>query len=120
MARILLVEDDQTILEAYGLAIKQAGLEVDLAKNGIEAMAAIDHQEPDIILLDLLMPEMNGVEFLKAFDPSKHPETIILVFTNMAAESTVEAVRAMGVTHYLTKAHYTPSDILRLVQGLLD
>jgi DNA-binding NarL/FixJ family response regulator len=62
---------------------------------------------------------MNGVEFLEKFKPSDHPKTQIVVFSNMAADSTLGAIKALGVVHYLTKAHYTPQDISHLVKQLL-
>jgi CheY-like chemotaxis protein len=120
MAHILIVEDDAKIAEAFGLALKQGGgHSITLASSGAEALTAALEQKPDVILLDLLMPEMNGVEFLSAFNTSAHPDTQVIVFTNMVADSTVEAVRAMGVTHILTKAHYTPQDMVKLVAELI-
>jgi CheY-like chemotaxis protein len=86
------------------MAVQEAGHEFMLAKDGAEALQQIAVRTPDLILLDLLMPQVNGMEFLKKFDVTKHPQTKIIVFTNMdnpilSAELTALGAELMGIVN---------------------
>ena len=83
MALILIVEDYPNLQKIYGIAATEAGHKFLLAKDGAEALKQATENTPDLILLDLLMPEVNGMEFLKNYDLKKHPQTKVIVFSNM-------------------------------------
>src|SRR5690348_4759145 len=83
MALILIVEDHPSLQKIYGIAATEAGHKVLLAKDGAEALALCTTNTPDLILLDLLMPKANGIDFLKDYDLTKHPQTKVIVFSNM-------------------------------------
>jgi DNA-binding response OmpR family regulator len=84
VAKILVVEDDPALNNAYSIILKHEGHEVEVAFDGKEAIEKLSHFEPDLILLDLLMPVMGGLEFLQQSDiRNKRSDVKILIFTNM-------------------------------------
>jgi DNA-binding response OmpR family regulator len=119
MSKVLIVEDDESLMTAYGLALNQAGFEVALAKSGQEALDQANASTPDVILLDLLLPNMSGVDFLQAFDLSKHTSVRVIAFSNMVSPGTIEKTKQLGVSHYLVKSEYTPTRVIELINSLL-
>lgn len=119
MALILIVEDYPSLQKIYGTAAKEAGHEFLLAKDGTEALRLATERTPDIILLDLLMPEVNGMEFLKKYDLKKHPQTKVIVFSNMDTPMLRSQLSALGVDQYLTKSEYTPKQVMTIIDNTL-
>ena len=119
MALILIVEDYPSLQKIYSMAVQQAGHEFLLAKDGAEALRQAAARTPDLILLDLLMPEVNGMEFLKKFDTKKHPQTKVIVFTNMDNPILRTQLSALGVNQYLTKSEYTPKELMGIIDNML-
>ncbi|HSX30092.1 MAG TPA: response regulator [Candidatus Saccharimonadales bacterium] len=119
MALILIVEDYPSLQKIYSMAVQEAGHEALLAKNGTEALWQVGQRTPDLILLDLLMPEVNGMEFLKQFDLKKHPQTKVIVFTNMDNPTLRTELSALGASLYLTKSEYTPKELMEIVDHTL-
>ena len=119
MALILIVEDYPSLQKIYSIAVQQAGHQFMLAKNGTEALWRATEHTPDLILLDLLMPEVNGIEFLRKFDLKKHPQTKVIVFTNMDNPILRTELSALGVNLYLTKSEYTPKELMKIVDSTL-
>lgn len=119
MALILIVEDYPSLQKIYSAAVQEAGHEFLLAKDGAEALQKAAERTPDLILLDLLMPEFNGMEFLKKFDLKKHPQTKVIVFTNMDNPILRTELTALGVNLYLTKSEYTPKELMGIVDQTL-
>jgi two-component system OmpR family response regulator len=119
MAKILLVEDDISLKSAYTLILSSKKHEVKAAGNGQEALEALKNFTPRIILLDLLMPVMDGLEFLKKYQESKHPVTDILLLTNMPSSPDVDQTLKLGVKSVVVKSSMTPSNLLNLVDRLL-
>ena len=119
MALILIVEDYPSLQKIYSAAVQEAGHEFLLAKDGKEALDKATERAPDLILLDLLMPEFNGMEFLKKFDIKKHPQTKVIVFTNMDNPNLRAQLLALGIDQYLTKAEYTPKELMGIVEHTL-
>lgn len=116
MAKILIVEDEKSLSDAYELVLKKAGYRTHAASNGEEALAAFDKQEFDLVLLDLRLPKMDGVEFLKRLAPiEKHPKTQIIVFSNYDDQNEVNEAVKYGATRYILKAWSSPSDLLKIV-----
>jgi CheY-like chemotaxis protein len=119
MALILIVEDYPSLQKIYSMAVQEAGHQFLLAKDGAEASKQAAEHTPDLILLDLLMPAVNGVDFLKQFDLSKHPQTKVIVFTNMDNPTLRTELSALGATLYLTKSEYTPKELMEIVDRTL-
>ena len=116
---VLVVEDDADLNEAYRLILTSAGYTVWSAEHGNEALDIIESSgDPDIILLDLRMPIMDGIEFLKHYDPAAHPETSILVFSNYDAQKEVDEAFKLGAHRYILKARAAPKELLRIVEDM--
>lgn len=120
-ATILVVEDDQALNDAYRTILGSASHNVLAAFNGQEALdiLASAERQPDIILLDLRMPVLDGVGFLKQYHPDTHPETTVVVFSNYDAHKDIDAAYELGVDRYVLKARAAPKDLLHLVEGIM-
>ncbi len=120
MAKILIVEDDQILNNAYRLTLERDGHVIVSASNGKKALAAAKLEEPDIILLDILMPEMNGIEFLEHYDLlNKHPDVKVVVLSNLGEGGEVQQAMALGAYKYIVKAHESPGELSNLVNHLI-
>lgn len=116
---ILVVEDDLALNDAYKLILTSAGYAVRTAFNGEEALAATKAQEPDIIFLDLRMPVMDGIGFLKEYQPKEqHPHVKIIVFSNYDMQREVDEAYTLGAERYVLKAWASPKELVKIVQDL--
>lgn len=121
MAKILIVEDEKVLNEAYALVLKKNGHKVDCAYNGLEALEQTAKKEYDLILLDLRMPKMDGVEFLKKFKPAKeHAKTKTIIFSNYDDQREVDEAVKHGATRYILKAWSSPNELVKIVRETLD
>jgi CheY-like chemotaxis protein len=120
MAKILIVEDEKSLSEAYEMILKRQGHDVATAFNGQEGLEAFRKQVPDLVLLDLRMPKMNGVEFLEQLDPaSKYPATKIIVFSNYDEQREIDEAFKRGAQRYILKAWSSPGELVKLVSETL-
>jgi DNA-binding response OmpR family regulator len=120
MPKILLVEDDHTISRLYGTKLELDGYEVIYAYNGLEAIKKVDADTPDIVLLDLMMPIMDGEAFLRRF--RKNPdfrEIPILILTNLSREEAPKTIWHYGISGYFIKAHHTPKELENIIRELI-
>lgn len=121
MTKVLIVEDDKILSDAYSLILKREGHDVSTAFNGKEALEETEKNEPDIILLDLLMPVMNGLDFLQKFDlKNKHPRTKVVILSNLGDEKEIERAMELGAYKYVIKAHASPEELSVLVNHLIE
>lgn len=117
---ILIVEDDTALNDAYSLILGNNYM-VERAFNGREALETIEkHGDPDIILLDLRMPVLDGLGFLREYDPKHHPDTTIVVFSNYDAHKDIDEAYSLGVERYVLKARAAPKDLIHLVDSILS
>lgn len=119
-SKILVVEDDQPLNDAYKIILEQAGHDVITALNGEEALKVVQSSNPDIILLDLRMPVLDGIGFLTQYSPKNHPETAVVVFSNYDSHSDIDKAYELGVERYVLKARAAPRDLLALVEGIIE
>lgn len=116
---VLIVEDDVTLNEAYKTILNMAEYNVCTAFNGEEALIVAEQNNPDIILLDLRMPVLDGIGFLKTYEPKKsHPDVQIVVFSNYDMQEEVDKAYSLGADRYILKARATPKELLKLVKDL--
>ncbi len=116
--RILIVEDDIALSDAFGLILDKQGFIPDKAYNGDDAIKCIKANKPDLILLDLLMPVMDGKAFLKGFS---NPENIpVIVLSNLDAKEEIQEVLDLGATRYMLKAWASPNELVKLVTETLE
>ena len=118
---ILVVEDDVALNDAYNAILSSAGYAVETSFNGQEALDLLGDKKfkPAIILLDLRMPVLDGVGFLREYKPKKHPETTVVVFSNYDAHADIDEAYELGVERYVLKARAAPKDLLHLIEGIL-
>lgn len=120
MARIFIVEDDQDLNDAYKLILTREKHDVDSAFNGDEALQKLSSFEPDLILLDLLMPVKSGVEFLQEYDVvHNHPTVKVLIFTNLEHASEIHEAFRLGADQCVIKAWTAPQGLIKVVNDIL-
>jgi CheY-like chemotaxis protein len=107
LPKIMIVEDDTVIREIYMLKFEIEGYEVSGAGNGQEALGVMGTFQPDIILLDMMMPIMGGLEFMRRLKDVEHSAQVI-VFSNISAPDQMQAVMKLGAVDYWIKSDYTP------------
>lgn len=120
MATVLIVEDDKVLNNAYQMILERDGHTVQTVFDGQEALIAIKKMQPDVILLDLLMPNVSGIQFLEQFKPEDHPTTKVIVLSNMGDEKLVDRARELGAHKYIIKAHTTPGQLCLLVNRITE
>jgi DNA-binding response OmpR family regulator len=117
---ILLVEDDAFVSDIYQTKLGQEGFFVLVAENGIEAMKRLEEKIPDIVLLDIVMPYMDGMEVLKKMkENSKWQNIPVILLTNLSDKDKVEEGLGLGASDYLIKSHFTPAEVVSKVNTLL-
>lgn len=118
---ILIVEDETVLSEAYYTLLDQAGYDVKVASNGQDALDKTEAYEPDLILLDLRMPVMTGIDFLREYQLlNKHPDVKVIVFSNYDMQAEIDEAYKLGADRYILKAWASPKEILDLVGSTLE
>jgi len=118
--KAIIVEDDHDLLFMYKHRLKREGYEVETAVNGEEGLSKIKDFNPDIILLDLRMPVMDGAEMLarlRSHDWGSNARVVIL--TNISKDEAPASLRFLHVDRYVVKAHHTPSQVVSIVNEIL-
>lgn len=117
---IAIIEDDQTISQMYRMKFEAEGFEVQTAGNGKLGVALVEKFRPDVILLDLRMPEMNGAEALAEIRKKAWGKHVpVLVLTNVGEEEAPKSLKALGVHDYIVKADLTPRQVVEKVKEAL-
>lgn len=121
MADILIVEDDKDLNNAYQMILERDGHKITAAYDGQQALDKLHHFQPDLILLDLLMPIKSGVEFLRAYGrPKKRGNTKIVIFTNFDKGPEISEAFKLGADKCVIKAWTAPQGLLKIVKEVLD
>lgn len=118
-SHILIVEDEQTLNRAYQIILKKEGYEVSTANNGREGLAVATKQKPDLILLDLRMPDMDGNSFLREYNLSKHKDIKVIVFSNYDTQNEIDEAYRLGVERYILKALASPKELVKIIKDTL-
>ena len=108
LPKVLLVEDDDVIREIYAMKFELEGFPVAAAENGQVGLDLVDKFEPEVILLDMMMPVMGGLDFMRTLKNKRSSLPHIIVFSNISAPGQVDAVMRLGAKAYWTKSDYTP------------
>jgi CheY-like chemotaxis protein len=120
MARVLMVEDNAAQRKIYLTLLLKEGYDVDFAADGQEALEKAERNPPDFILLDVRMPRLDGLGFLRAYDVrERHPDVKVVVLSNTEVAEEVEEALALGARRYLTKYTSTPRTVLALIREVL-
>jgi two-component system, OmpR family, response regulator VicR len=117
MKRVLIIEDEKPLRDVYALILGKEGFEVSIAENGKAGVKKLQSFKPDLIILDMLMPIMDGMGFLKTANlPLNYPETKTIVVSNLSdAVSKVDS-KKYGVVHCFVKVNLSPSDLARVAK----
>jgi DNA-binding response OmpR family regulator len=120
MPKVLLVEDDPLISRMYMKVFTFEGFEIQLAENGQAGLEKVKEFHPDILLIDVMMPIMNGVEMLSQLklDPAARDIPVIML-TNLSDARTAEATIKQGALRYIVKGNYNPMDVATMVKDTL-
>lgn len=115
--KILMADDDATLLEMYKERLSLEGFEVSTCHNGELALKKVESFKPDIILLDVMMPKLNGYETLKSLksDPKTKDVTVIMV-TALMRDADREKAIEFGAKEYLVKSEAMPKDIIKMIE----
>lgn len=117
MAKILIVEDDTLINKMYFEKLTRDGYEVTVAINGQEGLDKMRTNRPDLIILDIMMPKLSGVEVIQEMKKDVNLEKIpIIVLTNLTEGPDIEKAKKMGITEYLIKSDLDPEDVSETVK----
>lgn len=120
MTKIAIIEDDEVISQMYRMKFEADGFDVQLAVNGKIGVELVESFKPDMILLDLQMPEMNGVEALEIIRKNTWGKNIpVIVLTNLGEEEAPKEIRTLGVHSYIVKASLTPREVAAKVKEAL-
>lgn len=118
---VLIVDDDEFLLEMYTLKFKEEGFSVEIAQTGKDAIQKANTLVLDVILLDIVLPEMDGFEVLQEIrnNKQKTPRPFIIMLTNLSQKDDTERGMRLGADDYVVKAHFTPSEVVEKVKKLL-
>jgi len=117
--KILIVEDDNFVTEVYSAKLTEMGYETVLAQNGEKGLEILRNDKVDMILLDILMPVMNGVEMLEEIKKNEEWKHIpVILLTNVGEKESIQKVRDMGVKNYLIKSHFTPAEVIEKIESV--
>lgn len=118
MSKLLIVEDEDMLAEMYQDKFDREGFDVDLARSSEEAIEKLKGTEPDLILLDILLPDENGTYLLEQLKENSELNTSakIIAFSNYNEDGTMKKAKDLGVEKYLLKTDYTPNQIVEEVK----
>ena len=120
MPKIAIVEDDAAISQMYRIKFEAENYDVETADNGKLGLELIEKMSPDIILLDLMMPEMNGDEMLTKLRKTTWGKNIkVIILTNMGESEAPDTLKELGVSAFIVKANMTPRQVAELVKSQL-
>ncbi len=118
--RVLLVEDDEMLHTMYTQKFTREGYEVLSAYDGAEGVKVAQEQHPDIILLDIIMPKMDGFAALKKLKKDEATSSIpVILLTNLGQEEDIRKGRELGAVDYFIKANHTPQEVVEKVKEVL-
>ncbi|KKU52191.1 MAG: hypothetical protein A3H69_03120 [Candidatus Sungbacteria bacterium RIFCSPLOWO2_02_FULL_47_9] len=118
--KVLVVDDDQFISEMYILKLRESGFDAESAADGVAALEKIKKNEPAIVLLDIVLPNMDGFDILKKLaDEKLLKKTSVVLLSNLGEKKDIEKGLALGAIDYIVKAHFTPSEVVERVEKIL-
>ncbi|MBI5765880.1 response regulator [Candidatus Falkowbacteria bacterium] len=118
---ILMVEDELDLAEVFSLKLREIGYNVLIVLDGKTGLAMIKQKKPSLVLLDLVLPEMDGYEVLKAIKGDKSLSGVkVYVWSNLTQKDEIERAEKLGVDGYLIKSDYTPTTLSEKIKEVLN
>jgi DNA-binding response OmpR family regulator len=120
MKQILLVEDDPFLIDIYTTKLRESGFFVEVATNGEIALRKIKEKKPDLMVLDIVLPQTDGWEVLREIRSQPELKDLkVIILSNLGQKEEVEKGVELGATKYLIKAHYTPTQVVEEIKKAL-
>lgn len=117
MKKILLIEDEEVLISLLEKKLTQTGYEITVARNGVEGMEKMRSIRPDLILLDILMPQMGGMEVLEAMQKDEELKTIpVIVISNSGQPVEIDKIKELGARDWLVKAEFNPQEVVEKIK----
>ena len=118
---IAIIEDDLMIAQMYRMKLESEGFDVNVAASGKDGVAMIATHRPDIILLDVQLPEMDGSKALRNIRALPGGQDIpVIILTNLGKQEAPRELDALGIEHYIVKADLTPRQVVERIKNILD
>ena len=121
MKHILLIEDDPFLVDIYITKLEEANFKIEVAIDGKEALTKLKEKKPDLVVLDIILPHIDGWEILRKIkqDP-KLKDLKVIVLSNLGQKEEIERGLKLGAIKYLIKAHYAPSEVIEEIKKCLQ
>lgn len=120
MTKIAIIEDDAVISQMYRMKFEADGFDVQLARNGKLGVELVESFSPDLVLLDLQMPELDGTGALKQIRANQWGKDVpVIILTNLGQEEAPKEIRELGIHSYIVKAELTPRQVVSRVKDAL-
>lgn len=121
MKSILIIEDDPFLSQMYAVKLSSNGFNVDTAEDGEAGFKKLKDKKFDLVLLDLVLPKLDGFGLLKLIRKDQELKTVkVVVFSNLGQKQEVERALGDGADEYIIKAHFTPTEVLTRVKEILN
>lgn len=121
MKKILIVDDEEILRKIYSDRLTFEGFTVETAADGEEAMAKIRTSPPNLVLLDILMPKLNGLQVLEQLNTDTALKAIpVIVLSNVVNDENIKKALALGAKDYLLKTNFSPNEIINKIRTLMD
>jgi DNA-binding response OmpR family regulator len=121
MAKILFIEDEPTLQKTLGDALTKEGYQIKTAFDGEEGLLVAKEYKPDLILLDLILPKMDGFAVLQELKKDEETKAVpVIVLTNLEGTADVEKVLELGATTYLVKTNYDLKEVVEKIKKTLE
>lgn len=119
--KVLLVEDDPFLVRMYQISFNKIGYLVLLARDGVEGLKKASTEKPDLVLLDILMPKMDGMEVLRRLKADPETSSIpVVLLTNLSDQpKLIEESKALGALDYIVKSKFTPMEVVSRISDIL-
>lgn len=117
--KILIIEDEKDLRDIYSVILEHEGYDVHLAANGKDGLAAVKKYTPDLVLLDIFMPILDGKGFLEKLDMDQYPNTKVVVCSNTSDSDLLSDMLRLGADKVITKSDMGPSDVASLAHTYL-
>lgn len=121
MAKILLIEDEEFLRDIYKRTLDLANMPTDAAVNGKDGLKALENNTYDLVLLDIMLPDTNGLEILKQIKSQEKTKDIpVVLLTNLGQETIIKQGYDLGALGYLIKSSHNPDEIVEEVKNMLE
>ncbi len=118
--KILIIEDDKFLRKLICLKLTHEGYEISEAIDGEQGIKSVEKEKPDLVLLDLILPGIDGFEVLAKMKTNPILSKIpVIIFSNLGQKEDIEKGLKMGANDYLIKAHFTPDEIIAKIRAIL-